>query len=275
MVTELQQPPVSEVRAYWQAHPLGTLEATAQPGSRAFFEWHDDVRWAEEGVFTEHLYEFDAHANERVLDIGCGIGWLVANFARGGAKVCGLDLTEAAISLTRQRLALQGLDAELVTGNAEQLPFPDNHFDYVTSAGVLHHTPDTAGAIREAIRVTKPGGRGMIALYYRHMLLGRTLWPLTRAAVRLLMKRTPGRDDFGRVETVDDLVRLYDGNRNPIGKAYSRPEIRALFAECSALEAVETHFFPTRFLIAGRAPFWLRRALDRLFGLIVYVQYRK
>lgn len=265
------QPSISDVRAYWERHPLGTLEAPAEPGSREFFEWHDQVRWAEEGAFARHLYEFDGHAGEAVLDIGCGIGWLVVNFARGGARITGLDLTRAAVDLTRRRLDFAGFDAALRVGDAEALPFGDGTFDYVTSAGVLHHTPDTQKAVSEAVRVLRPGGRGLIVLYHRHLLLSPALWPVTRMAIRRIAP--PGRT-FAGVETPDDLVRLYDGNDNPVGKAYSRRQARQLFAGLARVERVETHYFPTRFLVSG-APPWLRRLCDRLVGLMVYVQFTK
>ena len=83
------------------------------------------MREQDEGLFRAGpIYGFDRHAGQRVLDIGCGNGWPVENFARGGAEITGLDLTEAAVRLTRRRLALAGLSATLVVGNAEQLPFP-------------------------------------------------------------------------------------------------------------------------------------------------------
>ncbi|MFT3892216.1 MAG: class I SAM-dependent methyltransferase [Anaerolineales bacterium] len=53
----------------------------------------------------------------------------------------------------------------LSQGDAEQLPFAGNAFDLIVSLGVLHHTADTAGSIREVYRLLKPGGRAIIMLY--------------------------------------------------------------------------------------------------------------
>ena len=110
-------------------------------GSREFFDWHHQVRQADEGRYAGHLYEFDGHKGERLLDVGCGIGWLVWQFARGGADITGVDLSDNSLALARKRLEYDRLKAELVKGNAQDLPFPDGSFDFVTSAGVLHHTP--------------------------------------------------------------------------------------------------------------------------------------
>ena len=264
---------IETVKAFWEEHPLGNFESPHPLGSPEFFRWHDQVRHEDEGRFAAHLYEFDRHPCEKVLDIGCGNGWLVTNFARHGALIHGVDLTEHAIALTGKRLALEGLRAELRTGNAEELPHPRNFFDYVTSAGVLHHTPDTPRAIREALRVTRHGGRGMISLYYKHVLFKPVLWAVVRPILNRVFGRVPGRNQLASVREVDDLVRMYDGNANPIGKAYSRAEVLELFRTVH-VERIETHFFPTRFLMKD-APGWLRGLLDMMFGLMIYVQYRK
>jgi ubiquinone/menaquinone biosynthesis C-methylase UbiE len=264
---------LDSVKRFWEANPLGSIESPVDIGSKEFFDWHDTVRQADEGEFASHLYEFDKHAGELVLDIGCGNGWLVTNFAKGGAKIYGFDLTNSSINLTKHRIAYHGLSANLSVANAEELPFKSNVFDYVTSAGVLHHTPNTKTAIQEAIRVTKSGGRGMISLYYKHILLSPLLWPITRFLVHIMFSRVPGRSKFSEINNPDDLVRVYDGNNNPIGKAYSRKDINSLFKEVST-DTVELHFFPMRFLMPS-IPKWLRYVTDRFFGLMIYTQYTK
>lgn len=270
-----QSPTIDDVKSFWSQHPLATFEASAPPGTREFFDWHNQVRYQDEGRFTEHLYEFDRHTGEKVLDIGCGIGWIVWNFAKQGSEVYAIDLTEAAIALTQQRLNYDNLTAVLQQANAESLPFDDCTFDFVISAGVLHHTPETEKAISEALRVLKPGCRAMIALYYKHFLLSPALWPITRFFIQKLFANIPGRSNFANVQNVDDLVRLYDGNQNPIGKAYSRKELRQLFYSHKILR-VETHYFPTRFLLPNtRMTNLLGSFLDRIFGLMIYATIEK
>ena len=219
--------------------------------------------------------EFDRHKGEQVLDVGCGIGWLVWQFARGGAKVTGVDLSDNSLALARKRLDFDGLQAELVKGNAQELPFPDSSFDFVTSAGVLHHTPDTQSAIDEIHRVLRPGGRAMISLYYRNWALSRWMWPFTRTAVHLAYGRVPGRSQFASVKSVEDFARLFDGNDNPIGKIYTTREFKALFSAFE-IEHTEVHYFPQRFLSVSRnLPGPLQRAVDRWLGLMIYAVLRK
>ena len=273
--TDAAGPTIADVEFFWNAHPLCAFELPYPVGSREFFDWHHQVRHADEGQFAGHLYEFDRHKGEWVLDVGCGIGWLVWQFARGGANVTGIDLSDNSLALARRRLDYDGLQAELVKGNAQELPFPDGSFDFVTSAGVLHHTPDTQKAINEVYRVLRPGGRAMISLYYRNWALSRWMWPFTRMGVHLAFGRVPGRSQFASVKSVEDFARLYDGNDNPIGRIYTTREFKVLFSKFN-IDRVEVHYFPQRFLPSGsRMGAMLRSMVDRWIGLMIYAALSK
>ena len=65
---------------------------------------------------------------------------------------------------------------DLRVSDAENLPFHDNEFDVVYSWGVLHHSPDTAQAFREAFRVLRPGGIFKAMIYHVPSLTGFLLW---------------------------------------------------------------------------------------------------
>ena len=70
------------------------------------------------------------------------MGWADgARFASAGAVYTGIDLTSAASALARRRFELFKLRGNFAVADAENLPFPDHHFDLVYSHGVLHHTP--------------------------------------------------------------------------------------------------------------------------------------
>jgi len=97
----------------------------------------------------------------RALELGCGTGVFLEKVAPCGATIRGIDLSEELLAKARARLARfpnVGLDH----GNAEELPYPDAHFDAVYGSSVLHHL-DLAAALRASFRVLKPGGRIVFA----------------------------------------------------------------------------------------------------------------
>lgn len=135
------------------------------------------------------------------------------------------DLTEHAVQLTRRRLGCCGLEASLTLQNAESMTFPDAHFDHVNCQGVIHHTLDTEATIAEIVRVIKPGGTASISVYYRNLFL--RLWPFIRWVGIPLAKlggglKGRGRENIFLESNPDEIVRLYDGLENPIGKSYSK-----------------------------------------------------
>src|SRR5262249_3170620 len=104
------------------------------------------------------------HVGDRVLEIGCGTGCDLLQFALNGAHATGVDVTEEHVRLARERV--QG-KAELVRADARELPFPNASFDYVYSHGVIHHSDEPERIAREIRRVLRPGGRFNIHVYAR------------------------------------------------------------------------------------------------------------
>jgi arsenite methyltransferase len=98
---------------------------------------------------------------KEVLNIGCGIGVGVAYIARKfGCRVVGVDISEKMIEWSRLRAREEKVEdkVELRVANVLNLPFDDNRFDTVIVESVLAFVDDKPHAIRECIRVTKPGG---------------------------------------------------------------------------------------------------------------------
>jgi 2-polyprenyl-3-methyl-5-hydroxy-6-metoxy-1,4-benzoquinol methylase len=94
----------------------------------------------------------------RVLDVGCGFGGALLAMSDAGARAIGLEYADDSLQVCRERLALHGVTAALVRGNAFALPFPDQAFDVVVSMEVLEHVPRRAAFIAELARVLRPGG---------------------------------------------------------------------------------------------------------------------
>lgn len=273
---------LEEVRAFWESNPLWTGESAFEPGSIPFFEEHRWSIWRT--ALPAHLICDSCPPprpngqDMRVLDLGCGIGFWVSEFAmRGLGNLFAADLTEQALAITTRRLEAYGLKAELSRQNAEAMTFPERTFDHVNCQGVIHHTPDTEATVAEIARVLKPGGTASISVYYRNPIL--RLWPYLRRIGWPLAKlgaglRGRGREGIFLEGNVDEIVRLYDGAENPIGKSYTREQFVAMLGRHFEVQETYLHFFSAR-AMPFRIPAGLHRWLDRRLGFMIYATVRK
>jgi len=155
-----------EVRRYWERH-IHDLAITRHPvGSRGFFDDLDRYHF-EKLHHLPRLVPFESIAGQSVLEVGCGAGVDLARFARGGARVTGVDLAASAIELAKANFEQQGLHAELRVADGEQLPFPDDMFDLVYAHGVVQYTANPQRLVTECRRVLKTGGQAIFQVYNR------------------------------------------------------------------------------------------------------------
>jgi SAM-dependent methyltransferase len=119
------------------------------------------ANWAElqepylEPAFRAGLDAAGVGDRTRLLDVGCGAGLALRFAADRGADVSGLDAAPGMLEYARRRVP----GAELVQGELQLLPFPDDAFDAVTGFNSFQYAADPVAALREAKRVTAPGGR--------------------------------------------------------------------------------------------------------------------
>src|SRR5947207_15685633 len=159
----------ARARDQWSKDPAGAVYGSSyEVGSREFFDEVERHRYQEYAPWMPEVMGFNQFQGKQLLEVGCGMGTDLLQFARGGAQVPGADLTPRTIHISRRHLALYGESGEFALADCETLPFADESFDVVYSNGVLHHTPDTAGAVREIHRVLKPGGLARVMLYHRN-----------------------------------------------------------------------------------------------------------
>lgn len=101
----------------------------------------------------------DGLNDRRVLDLGCGGGLIAEQAARKGARVTGIDISQAALGVARRHAAGNCLKIGYLRGATEELPFDENSFDVVIAFDVLEHVSDLSATIGEVSRVLRPGGR--------------------------------------------------------------------------------------------------------------------
>lgn len=166
---------------------------------------------------------------DRVLDLGCGGGRHAFELYRRGANVVALDQNAedlAAVdgmfkAMAAEGEAPEGATAQTVKGDALDLPFDDNTFDFVIAAEILEHIPEDTAAMAELTRVVRPGG--MVAVSVPRWLPERVCWALS--------------DEYHEVE--GGHVRIY-------GRSQLVQRL-----EATGLEHVDTHHAH-----ALHAPYW-------------------
>jgi 2-polyprenyl-3-methyl-5-hydroxy-6-metoxy-1,4-benzoquinol methylase len=161
---------ITQVHDYWNARPCNIRHSTKPVGTREYF---DEVE-ARKYMVESHIpgfADFERWKGKKVLEIGCGLGTDTINFARHGAQVTAVDLTERSLELARQRAKVYGLEDRIrfIQANAEELSatVPVESYDLVYSFGVIHHTPHPGKVLDEIRKYVTPLSTVKIMVYNR------------------------------------------------------------------------------------------------------------
>lgn len=267
---------IDKIKQYWQEHPLYGYELK-DIGTEDFFNELEKIKRGDVERFSTGYWGFDRFKDKLVLDVGCGPGWLTVNYAINGAKVYAVDLTPMAVSLTKDFLRYKGVSANVSEGNAEGLIFKDNFFNLIVASGVLHHTRDIFGAMKEVYRVLKPGGEAKITLYRKGILHHKIIFGFLRFVMGILGIRHPGADLSHEARDVNDFIRQYDGVDNPVGIGKTCKEWSKMLRQAGfVISGYELHFFPKRFMPFSRLiPDFIHYLLDKYLGTMIYFNLTK
>lgn len=230
----------------------------------------DYLDWRSEQYFDYLRYmPLAGHDRKSILDYGCGPGHDLMGFGHFSrpSRLVGADVSPTSLEETRARLALHGIEAELVRvdEHSARLPFPDASFDYVASSGVLHHIRDPLSVIKELRRVIKPNGEMRIMVYnYDSIFLHLHTAYLVRIKERRLNDRS----------LQDAFRELTDAPGCPVSRTYRPDEFIALAGAAgfravhlgNAVSAYEAQIVPLRFeaIQQRRLPFEHRSFLREL-----------
>lgn len=159
----------------------------------------------------------------KTLEVGCGTGEDSSLLARNPnvTSLTSIDLTERHITEAKRNFKQSGLKGNFIRMDAENLKFKDSTFDTVYSYGVLHHTPDTQGAIDEIYRVLKPNGKFILMLYHKQGLYGFAIRTIRPILAKLPLKfKTPHNSRMGTL--------IIEFAQHPVLKTYNNEEIKEL-----------------------------------------------
>jgi SAM-dependent methyltransferase len=230
----------------WTEEPAGAVLAGRYGrGTQEFFQEVERTRYELYPWLLSDYLQDARWRDQRVLEVGVGLGTDHLQLARAGARLAGVDLTPASIEYTRRLFELHSYRSDLSVADAEALPFEDLSFDCVYSFGVLHHTPDMEGAIREIHRVLRPNGFALVALYNRHSYFYASRYS------RFLL-----RGEWRRSTVAEMRSRIEHGTGNPLVVVSSRRELANAFRPFSQV-SIEARHVPRH-----RFPPWLVRAVD-------------
>ncbi|HYP28398.1 MAG TPA: class I SAM-dependent methyltransferase [Blastocatellia bacterium] len=258
-------------RKQWGENPCGAHVARDQEfGTREFFESIERYRYQVYAPWMKELIGFDDYPGKRLLEVGCGTGTDLLQFARGGALVTGFDLTPRSIEIARRRFEVYGLAGEFANGDAENLSFADETFDVVYSFGVIHHTPDTERAASEIYRVLRKGGQAIVMIYHRTSLYYWGGIMFKRGLLRgQLLRESPS-------ALMSRYVEHTETGGRPLVKAYTRKEALRLFRDFRKCEAHVHQLTRPELGLAGRLlPEDAFQRLARSFGWNILIKATK
>ena len=149
-----------------------------------------------------HVAGHDGWPYARALELGCGTGFFLLNLMQAQVASQGTltDISPGMVEVAVRNGQTLGLDVSGKIADAESLPFDDSSFDLVVGHAVLHHIPDVEQAMREVLRVLRPGGRFAFAgePTQRGDLIARRLSRLTWWTATRITQVPPLRDRWAR-----------------------------------------------------------------------------
>ena len=155
-----QQIAIEEVQNFWDRRPCNIRHSPSPVGTKAY---SDEVE-ARKYFVEPHIprfAEFPRWRGKKVLELGCGIGTDTISFARHGAYVSAVEISDKSLEIANQRAEINELNGHIrfYRGNAEELAtfLPVEAYDLVYAFGVIHHTPHPERVIEQMEHYVRPG----------------------------------------------------------------------------------------------------------------------
>ena len=225
-----------KIENYWNERPCNIRHSKETVGTRQFFCDVEAKKYRVEG----HIYsfaDFNKWKGKKVLEIGCGLGTEAVNFARAGAQVTAIDMSEKSLEIAKKRAKVFGLDKRITfyQGNAEKLDeiIPAQKFDMVWSFGVIHHTPNPENVIKCINEFMSPSTELRMMVYNKYSW--KVFWILLKYGK-------------GRFWDIDRFIAQHSEAQfgSPMTYTYTKKSVRELLKGFNIEDIKIEHIFPYR-----------------------------
>ena len=225
-----------------------------------------------------HLQE-EIVKDKLILEAGCGGGHLYTELCLNQAQTIGLDQTPNSLRHIQKLFRDNNKTANLVCGNIEHIPFKKRTFDIITCMGVIHHTPDTQGALQNLSTTVKENGTLHLMLYHKN-----SAWNYIKNTLRILCKKSKTFSSIilnltkywqGETASQSNTETVFRDNIvNPITKSFTLSELKEMSNNCGLKIISSDRREIPELYVFGRKVYQsqLLRRYEKRFGWFLYAK---
>lgn len=225
---------IEKVKDYWDNRPCNIRHSDKEVGTVEYFNAVEHKKYYVESHISGFA-DFHKWRGRKVLEIGCGLGTESVNFARCGALVTAVDISEKSLEIAEKRAEVFKLQNKIkfYQGNAEELDkiVPIETYDLIWSFGVIHHSPDPSKIIQNIKKYMGPDSELRLMVYNKFSW--KVFWILL----------TYGKGQFWKV---GELIAKYSEAQIgcPVTYAYTKKSVQNLLQGFEIKCCFIGHIFP-------------------------------